>query len=63
MKPRTLDAFRYQTAVFQADRDWEKLIRWNRLGWLRLVPNPDAKGHATATLTDRGLAELAGRKA
>jgi len=63
MKPRTLEAFRYPTAVSRADRDWEKLIGWNRLGWLRLVPNPDAKGHATATLTDRGLAELAGRKA
>jgi len=61
MKPRILDAFRYQTAVSNRDRDWETLIAWNRLGWLRLVPNPDAKGHAMAELTDKGRAEVGAR--
>lgn len=57
MKPRTLAAFRFPTAVSNRDRDWEKLVAWNRAGWLRLVPNPDAKGHATARLTDAGVIE------
>ncbi len=57
MKPRTLAAFRFPAAVSNRDRDWERITAWNRAGWLRLVPNPDAKGHATARLTDAGLIE------
>lgn len=57
MKPRTLAAFRLGVAVSNRDRDWEKLVAWNRAGLLRLTPNPNAKGHATAMLTDAGVLE------
>jgi hypothetical protein len=57
MKPRTLAAFRLGVAVSNRDRDWERIAAWNRAGLLRLTPNPDAKGHATAMLTDAGVLE------
>jgi len=57
MKPRTLAAFRFPTAVSNRDRDWERITAWNRAGLLRLTPNPNAKGHATAILTDAGVIE------
>lgn len=57
MKPRTLATFRLGVAVSTNDRDWQKLTAWHRAGWLKLTPNPDAKGHAQAILTDAGVLE------
>lgn len=57
MKPRTLATFRLGVAVSNRDRDWERITAWNRAGLVRLTPNPNAKGHATAMLTDAGVLE------